>query len=293
MRVPRTPGLVSVLVPMLNAEAWVADQMEALALQTYSGPWELVVLDNGSTDGSRDVVERYRKRMPHLRIEHAPRRGVCAVRNYGVSVARGDLIALCDADDVVTPQWLRSLVAAAAQHALVGGDLEVRRLNAPHVHAWRGDLARGALMTQLGWLPFAPGGNCAVWRDVVESLGGWDERFRAGSDDVEFSWRAQLAGYSVGFAPGAVLHYRFRANLRGLARQFYCYGRTQAQLNRAFAGQGLPSPRPLDLLRVWKRLLWRWRELLQPTARRGVLVRDVALHTGRLAGSARFRTFLP
>lgn len=284
------PRLVSVCIPSLNTAATIGEQLDALALQTYDGPWEVVVLDNGSTDGSDSLVPQWSDRLPGLRVERVAERGISHVRNAAPRVARGELLAFCDGDDVVVPGWLAALVVAATAYDVVGGRLDDRALNAPSVVAWRGAIPQDALMVPLGYLPFAPGGNCAVWADVVDALGGWDPGYVAGSDDVDFSWRAQQGGYTVGFAPDAAIAYRYRADRRNLYRQFFRYGRTEALLQKRF-----PAPRhaPRELLTTWARLLRRAPALRRRGDDRVILLREWAYHAGRLVGSAEHRTVLP
>lgn len=287
MRAP--PRLVSVCIPSLDPGPLLAEQLAALAAQSYGGAWEVVILDNGSTDGSDADALAWAGRLPGLRVERVAERGISNVRNAARRFARGDLLAFCDADDVVAPGWLAALAAAAEAHDIVGGLLDDATLNPPHVVRWRGAIPRDGLMRPLGHLPFAPGGNCAVWADVVDALGGWDTGYVAGSDDVDFSWRAQERGYTVGYAPGAVLAYRYRADRRNLYRQFFRYGRTEALLQRRFA---VPRQSVVDVVRVWARLLRRAPALRRADDHRVILLRELAYHAGRLWGSVRERTVL-
>src|SRR5205085_6844888 len=118
--------LVSVIVPVRNGERHVGDQMAALAAQDYDGPWEVVVVDNGSTDRTAEVVARWRDRLPSLTVVDASnRRGLNHARNAGRAAARGDFLAFCDADDVATPGWVSALAEAAAQADLVSGAIEL------------------------------------------------------------------------------------------------------------------------------------------------------------------------
>ncbi|HWL35802.1 MAG TPA: glycosyltransferase [Frankiaceae bacterium] len=285
------PTLVSVCIPSLNTRATIGEQLDALAAQTYDGAWEVVVLDNGSTDGSDVYVMEWASRLPGLRVERVAERGISNVRNAARRVARGDLLAFCDGDDVVVPGWLAALVAAAESYDVVGGVLDDTALNPPNVVRWRGAIPRDALMVPLGYLPFAPGGNCAVWGDVIDALGGWDASYVAGSDDVDFAWRAQLCSYTVGFAPDAVIAYRYRADARGLYRQSFRYGRTEALLQRSFPAA--PRHGVRDLLRVWRGLLRKAPGLRRNDDDRVLLLREYAYHAGRLVGSAEQRTLLP
>src|SRR5205085_527929 len=104
--------------------------------------------------------------------------------------------------------WLVALVDAALDADLVAGVLDDVTLNSPATIHWRGRLPQGEPMRPLGHLPTAPGSSCAVWRDVFDALGGWDPDFVAGSDDVDFAWRAQRRGFVLGYAPDAVVAYR-------------------------------------------------------------------------------------
>src|SRR2546430_13185178 len=225
IRALRLPQLISVVMPVLNGEEHVGDQLAALAGQAYEGEWELVVVDNGCRDRTLDVVEAWRPRLPAVTIVDArARRGLNRARNAGASAARGDFLAYCDADDVVSTRWLAAMAGAAADADIVGGRLEWELLNEPAVQAWR----RQGAMTDLirgegGFLQYAPGRNLGVWTSVAREV-GWDEQFSYGSSDHGFAWRAQFAGYRLVFAPDALVHQRFRGTIWAMARPFYRYG---------------------------------------------------------------------
>src|SRR4051794_16576472 len=106
------PRLLTVVLPVRDAEAYLAEQLAALGRQTYTGEWEVVVVDNGCTDGTLAVVDAWRARLPDVRVVAAPRRGLNRARNAGAAAARGELLAFCDADDVVCDGWLTALVDA-------------------------------------------------------------------------------------------------------------------------------------------------------------------------------------
>ena len=289
---PRTPDLVTVAIPVRNGATVIAEQLRALAAQDYAEPWELVVVDNGSTDDTVAVVEASRESLPALRIVPEPRPGIGPARNRALAEAAGDLLVICDADDVVQPGWLKAIVAAATTHDLVGGRCRAELISSPLVVAWRGELPADRLPRAIDAHPFAPGGNCAVWVDVARAIGGWDETFVAGADDVDFSWRLARAGHRVGFAPDAVIAYRYRERLGPLVRQFFRYGVTEVPLQLRHQDWGLKSYRLRDLAAVWIVLLRRVRELRRQPAR-GVWLRDASHHVGRLVGSVRYRHLLP
>jgi glycosyltransferase involved in cell wall biosynthesis len=282
------PELVSVLIPVRNGEAFIAEQLAALGRQTYPGRWELVVIDNGCTDRSLEIVERYRSQLPEVVIVNAAdRTGLNYARGRGVSAARGDLLAFCDSDDVVSPGWLGAMVSASADADLIAGLLDGTELNNALTRGWRPAHPSGALTVKHDFLPHAPGGNCAVWRDVLEHV-AWDNSFAFGSSDIEFSWRVQLAGYRLGLAPDAVVHMRFRPALGAMLRQSYAYGKSDAQLYRRFRHEGMGRRTRREAMRSWSRLLSTVPDLRSEPAR-GLWLRLAARHSGRVVGSLRWR----
>jgi glycosyltransferase involved in cell wall biosynthesis len=283
------PELVSVIVPVRDAEAWIGEQLGALAKQTYRGRWEVVVVDNRCRDRSVRVARAWADRVPDLRIVEArARRSLNHARNVGARAARGDFLAFCDADDVVLPNWLEALVAAAPSADLVGGTFDIETLNPPLLQAWRPDEPLTELPVEHGLMPYVPGGNCGIWADVARRV-GWDESFAFGSSELEFCWRAQLASYSLAFAPDAVVRLRYRRSLPALARQYLAYGSSGPALYRRFRAAGMRRDTG-DALWWWKWLLRRSPDVVRSRERRGLWVRVAAFRCGRVAGSLRART---
>jgi glycosyltransferase involved in cell wall biosynthesis len=206
-----------------NGERTLARQLAALGRQEDTPAWELVVVDNGSTDGTRQIVERFRSELPALLVLDEARVGLNFARNRGIGAAGGGKIVLCDADDEVSPRWLRTMTDALDRYDVVGGALDTERLNHPLIrppsHNQAAELPRAA------GCRYAVGANIGFRRSVWTAIGGFDEYFAGGYDDTDFCLRAQDAGYSMGFEPSAVVHYRLRDRLDHLARQYFHYGR--------------------------------------------------------------------
>ena len=238
---PASPA-ISVVLPARNVAATIDRQLDALAAQDFAGVWELLVVDNGSTDDTVARVERRRTEMPGLQVLHCAPRGVSNARNFGVRRARADLIALCDGDDEVTPGWLRALVEALEVADLVGGPLSTERLNNAFVRTTRPvDLT--ALPTT-GHLPWAAGASMAFRRVVFDAIGGFDQAWHYAGEDIDFWWRAQYAGFRPGFAPDAVVHYRLKDTVRAYTRQSYSYDRAQVDLATKHHALGKCAPWP-------------------------------------------------
>src|SRR5262245_47230314 len=192
---------VSVVVPVRNGAEVIAGQLAALARQDFTGAWEVVVADNGSTDATPAVVEEWADRLPSLWVASAGAHpGINVARNAGAGAADGDLLLFCDADDEVAPGWVSAMAAALAHADLVGGPVEQFDDRGRD----RGVLQAERLATSLGFLPFTIGANLGVRRSAFEAAGGFDEHWPIlGGDDIDFCWRAQLAGALIGYAPGA------------------------------------------------------------------------------------------
>src|SRR5262245_31970854 len=122
--------MVSVVLPCYNAASTIAEQLEALASQRSLEPWELIIVDNRSTDESMAIVERFAEAIPGLRVVEATERaGRSYARNVGVGAARGASIAFCDADDVVGTGWLSAITDALHRFDCVACRVEFGRLN--------------------------------------------------------------------------------------------------------------------------------------------------------------------
>src|SRR5437763_781538 len=124
------PLKLSVVIPCLNAAATLGVQLAALAAQGWEGDWEVVVADNGSTDGSQAVAESYRSRLRGLKlVDASDRRGQAHARNLGAAAATGDAYFFCDADDEVAPGWLAALAGEIAKHDFVACRYDNETLN--------------------------------------------------------------------------------------------------------------------------------------------------------------------
>jgi glycosyltransferase involved in cell wall biosynthesis len=277
--------MVSVIIPARDAEASLDAQLRALSEQR-TREWEVVLADNGSTDGTVEIARSWSGRIPGLRIiDASARRGAGAARNLGAEQARGDLLLFCDADDVVCPDWVEGFVAGQPSWDLAGGAVDYSALNAP------GTAPAGTRLPgpgSLNWLPFVAGANLAVQRSAFEALGGFSERL-VGGEDVEFCWRAQLHGMRFGVVPGATVLKRARHDPHAIFRAQAAWGRCSVELFTLFREHGMPRPSTAEAVKTYASLVRRLAALGDPAARRE-WARYAGLRWGRLVGSARMRT---
>lgn len=254
---------LSVIIPCYNAAATIGETLDALARQSWSEPWEILVVNNRSTDDSMVIVEEYQKRMPNLHtVEARARQGQPHALNVGVNAALGEAVAFCDADDVVGEGWVAAMGAALAQHDFVAGRMETATLNQSWVCQSRGRPQADGLQVYKypPYLPHAGGGTIGFKRALFDTYGGFDEETFRILHDTDFCWRLQRAGVQLHFVPEAVMHIRFRTTLSGMYRQAKAYGAENVLLYQRYRQYDMP---PL----TWKHSVDAWLQLVRQVPR--------------------------
>ena len=230
--------VISVIVPVRNGMPWLEQQLRALSEQQCHEPWEVIVADNGSTDESRLVVQEWASGSHMIRLVDASKaKGAGATRNAGVGAAQGELLAFCDADDVVQPGWLKAHVLALAEADASGGVVDFWSLNGlatPSPPSYAPPPAMG----QFGFLPAAMSCNLAVRRRAFEDLGGFAKDLMTG-EDYDLCWRLQLSGYRYVLSTDAVVARRERLGFKAVFSRFTAYGRCGPALYRRYKSEGL------------------------------------------------------
>ena len=221
---------ISVAVCTHNGERWIDGCLAALADVDYPN-WETVVVSDGSTDATDEIVARHGVRL--IRLDENS--GLAAARNAGLRHASGEIVAYLDDDARPDPHWLRYLALAfdRRSHAGVGGP----NLTPPD---------EGAVATCVGSAPggpnhvlledeiaeHIPGCNMAFWRTSLESIGGFDPRFWIAGDDVDICWRLQDAGHTIGFSAAATVWHHRRSSVVTYLKQQYLYGKAEGLLHQ-------------------------------------------------------------
>lgn len=237
---PQPRLTASVIVPVFNGVETLGAQLDALVAQELDGDWELIVVDNGSTDGTPDLARRSADRHPHLLVMEEQMPGAANARNAGIARSSGAVLLFCDADDVAAPGWLAAMVRRSATAALVGGWIDTSSLNPSR----RPRPTRDGCVSHLGFLQSAPTANLAVRREVFDEIGGFRNLYLgAAGEDVDFCWRAQLSGFDLASEPEAVVAYRLRHGVRLRFTQAYGYGRAEAALYVRFRRAGAQRTR--------------------------------------------------
>ena len=254
---PRGLQALSVIIPAKNAEEWIPEQLRALSQQVGAPDFEVVIGDNGSTDGTRAAAEAFPAPFDVRVVDATGVASASHARNVAADAASTDVLLFCDADDIVGQYWVRELYNAvkSGERVIARGVLEHGRFNSDVVRAaYRIDLADdvhldtgGPRVTRVdggfaGYLPTVPGNNFAMRRGEYLELGGMDPRYPGGSEETDFVRRAQEAGWRVIQAPGAVVHYRLRSTARAILRQQRNQQRGRMFLWTRYRDRGMAGP---------------------------------------------------
>lgn len=189
-------------MPVYNTGGYLREAVESVLAQTF-GDFELLLIDDGSTDGSGAVCDEYAAKDPRVRVKHGRNGGICASRNAGMEMARGEWLAFCDHDDRYEPIFFERLLGAAdgTDHVVVTGNRRFSRRYADgSSYVTRDGYPRASCGWELGKLfddveefrfyTMALTGsvwNCMVRRDFVRKHRlRFDTRFRFGSEDFDF-----------------------------------------------------------------------------------------------------------
>ena len=234
-----TAPLVSAIIPVHNGEAFLADAIQSVLTQTYSHV-ECVVVDDGSTDNTTEVVRSFGSR---VRSVQKPNGGVASARNAGVIAARGDYVAFLDADDLWKPEKLERQLSLFRERRELGlvyaaVDLVDETLNLiGQMDAPEGSVAlRNTLLMELPVMAIAMTG--VLPRPVFDNVGGFDERLTT-SADTDFACRVACRHPVEGVAMPLALYRQHGA-------QMHLNPRTMEHdmllvLAKMFGGEPLPA----------------------------------------------------
>lgn len=227
---------ISVVVPCRNEARNLIDCLRSMLIQTHP-PIEIIVVDDGSTDGSADLARRLdaESQIPILLCE-GPHRGAAAARNTGAARATGELIVFIEADAYYSPEYLAGAVAAMSdpdvggaegglRQAWVSGDTFLAR-GWNHIFRSRWERACTGERTPLGAWVFRA-------RDF-EKLGGYDESFVVG-EDRDLVERIRSEGGRIAFFPEGVFHHREPVSLSDIWRRSYWGGRHSLPFRRRWS----------------------------------------------------------
>ncbi len=221
MSTSRCPS-VSVVIPVFNAGATLEPCIESLLNLVYPREnRELILVNNGSTDHSVEVLNRYAS---EIRVVFEAQRGAAAARNAGIRQADGEFIAFTDADCLVDAQWLHSLVTILHDRpaGMVGG--AIRAARPCNAIAEFGEKIHNQERAINEFRPqYVASANMAARRSELFEIGLFDPGFLRGQDS-DLAYRIQQHGWEIVYAPEAIVYHRNQSTLRGLFKEGYTHG---------------------------------------------------------------------
>jgi len=224
-----TPSLrLSVVVCTRNGSATLGPCLAALGRQTYPNH-EIIVIDDGSTDSVPQIAQSF----DFVRYQRQEPSGLSVARNFGASIATGEIIAYTDDDCVPDVDWLQQLALAFddPQWIAAGGPNipppPRNRIEAIVAHAPGGP---SHVLINDEEAEHLPGCNLAIRKTALDQIGGFNPIFETAGDDVDVCWRLRDTGGKLRFCPGAFVWHHRRFTVRAYLRQQRGYGHAEAQL---------------------------------------------------------------
>ena len=205
-----TPALVSVVIPCYNTERYLAEALESALGQSYH-PLEIIVVDDGSTDGSARVAERFGDRIRWIARDHC---GIAGTRNHGVTLARGEFLAFLDADDVWTRDKTERQMSRFDQDPTLGVVAgEVEQFMSPELE----NELEGTIQYVTGTIPVRMPGTTLIRRAVFDRVGPFSTELESG-EFLDWIARAEALGVRSAQIPGIVMRRRIHDANHGRRR---------------------------------------------------------------------------
>lgn len=215
---------VSIVSPVYNGEKTLSLCLDSLLnLDFPKENLEIIVVDNNSTDATKDIIRHY-----PVKYVFEGKRSRGAARNKGIKESRGELVAFIDADCIADREWLTNIVEGFTSEAVGGCGGEVLPFN-PYTliekyYCFKGLFSqKKGLMTTESFLPRIATFNAIYRRDVLEEVGLFDDSFIT-NEDIDLSYRVYLKGYQLKYIPEALVYHKHPDNLSDLFRKWFEYG---------------------------------------------------------------------
>ncbi len=227
----REAPMVSVVIPTYNRKDMLKECLESLFNQTYpKDKYEIIVVNDGSTDGTEEVLKEYAKKAPcAFKWLTQQNKGSYAARNLGIKNARGEIICFIDDDCIADKRWLEELVRGFTDDGIggVGGKIKAYSLKT--------SVEKYAKMDQESAIrnSFLITCNAAYRKDILEIVGYFDSYFRSGGDN-DMGIRVTWKGYKLKYASNAIVYHEHRTTLSDLIKQRYNYGVGEAILSKKY-----------------------------------------------------------
>lgn len=227
---------VSVIIPTYNNKNYLEKTVKSLCDQSYpKDHYEIIVVDDGSTDGTRQWIEAGQKWYPcSVRYFYQKNKGPAAARNLGVRNALGNIIAFTDADCITSYTWIEEIVKGYECERVVGIGGTIKAMpTSSKISQYCAyiKLNERPLMDKTG-VVFLITGNASFRKTSLDLVGGFDERYNfPGGEEPDLCYRLKKKGYFFKYNRNAVVYNHHKETLRKLLRAYFNYGKGDSFLN--------------------------------------------------------------
>jgi glycosyltransferase involved in cell wall biosynthesis len=210
---------ISVVVTVKNEAHNIEDLLDSLVLQ--EGPLEILIIDAASTDGTQEIVKRYRSKYPFIILHrYAAQRGES--RNKGIQMASGSIVAFTDGDCIANPFWTKEIRKTLKKEEIVGGKTIAMGYE-PFKNLGRVEVYHKGIDITF------PSCNLAYRKNVLEEIGGFDPRFVT-AEDVDMNYRAVQSGHRIIENRKMVVYHKERSTVFAFFKQAFWNGFGRKQL---------------------------------------------------------------
>jgi glycosyltransferase involved in cell wall biosynthesis len=218
---------ISIIVPTYNRKVMLQRLLDSLGKLQCRCPLEFIIVDDCSDDGTRLVVENWKKTVDLADVKYhylASRSGPAVARNAGILLSTGNVLAFTDSDCVVDPAWAENLyqrLISSPEYAGVGG--RVLPVN-DDIYSTYNTVFR--ILEPPRHINAVIGANCMFWKQLVVDVGMFDDYFiNPGGEEIALCMKLWIRGYRFGFDEQAIVYHDYRQNFRAFVKTFYSYGR--------------------------------------------------------------------
>lgn len=241
---------ITVAIACYNSQAFVGDVLQGLSIQSRP-PMEIIVVDDGSTDQSRTVIDAFGSVRV---IRHDHNQGIAAARNTAWQHARGDIVAYLDADAVPHPRFIHELSQCYGDPSIDGaGGQAVEQICRTDGDRWRSEVLfqHWGRRTRAN-VPFLFGISGSYRRSALAAVGGFDPFFRFSGEDMDLGFRLHRSGRRLMYTPKAVVYHMRSDDRRSVRKMAYrhCYGGFLAQRKNSCFLNKMPPAQSLRLFLI-------------------------------------------
>jgi len=223
---------VTVIVPTYNRKKLLKNLLNSLLSQSYpANKFEIIIVDDGSKDGTREMVGIYQKGTNrNLKYFYQQNKGPGAARNTGIRNSEGSLIVFIDDDCIASSNWLQEIIGGFDDFNVAGVGGRIKTIATKSIISeycsYIGVMEKPIM--QGDTVKYLVGANSSFRKEHLNAAGWFNETIPLGGEDLDISFRLEQAGYKLKFNPEAVIYHLHKQTLKELLVTFFKYGKGSA-----------------------------------------------------------------